>query len=317
MMETRHLTRVMEKRIAGIREGRDGFRAFLLANIDSFSTVREKTRYYFCKYLYYYLLAKIDRCEAIGSERKLADSDFAELMMFKGISSLKRQTADKRSIRAFLRNASISCGEIFDAFNYYFFEYVSLDRIDILLEYYGNPDALSKEQRQKLAASLRLYDPSLKKLSDDELIERKIRDLENHEKELDTIYSLEGGSRGYQRNRSGENTVRKYIKGALDIDRTTLICFLLFFGSTSALPSGFEITENRLNQILLECGFAAIQPEDPFDGFVLRYLSADDPQDCLMEEVTKYALKGENFCLYRMYQSSRSYEQELLRILGM
>ena len=33
------------------------------------------------------------------------------------------------------------------------------------------------------------------------------------------------------KNREGEKVVRKYIKGILDLDRTTLICFLLFLAS--------------------------------------------------------------------------------------
>ena len=100
------------------------------------------------------------------------------------------------------------------------------------MEYYGNIDALCDLQRQKLAESLRHYDPKLKKLSDQEILSLKLRQMQEEEDRLDSIYSLDGDSRGYQRNRSGENTVRKYIKGTLDIDRTTLSVFFYF----SAIP---------------------------------------------------------------------------------
>ena len=57
----------MEEKIARLETGRKEFRQFLNANIRSFSPVREKTRYYFCKYLYYYLEDKIGQyTQALG-----------------------------------------------------------------------------------------------------------------------------------------------------------------------------------------------------------------------------------------------------------
>ena len=65
-------------------------------------------------------------------------------------------------IRDFLMHTGISCREIFDNLNYFYFGYISLDWLEVLMEYYGNIDALCDLQRQKLAESLRHYDPKLK-----------------------------------------------------------------------------------------------------------------------------------------------------------
>ena len=136
------------------------------------------------------------------------------------------------------------------------------------------------------------------------------------EEELDAVYSLDGTDRGYQRNRSGENTVRKYIKGALDLDRTTFICFLLFFGKSTRLCDSLRVTKERLDAILLECGFSKLMAEHDFDGFILRYLDSRDPADLLMEEVTRYARQEENFFFYNMYKDSKNYQQEYRKIMG-
>ena len=133
---------------------------------------------------------------------------------------------------------------------------------------------------------------------------------------MDRIYALEGSDRGYQRNRSGENAIRKYIKGELDLDRTTLIAFLLFFGNDSDLSAENAICEERLSAVLRSCGFPPLRPEDDFDSFVLGYLEADDPTEFLMEEVTNRALEEENFYLYRVYNLSSSYHEDLEKLVN-
>ena len=54
-MATRHLTLQMEHQIKEIETDIGRFRQFLQNNLHAFSLVREKTRYYFCKYLSFYL----------------------------------------------------------------------------------------------------------------------------------------------------------------------------------------------------------------------------------------------------------------------
>ena len=302
---TGQLTRLVERELLATKQGEEAFRAFLSNNTEAFSPVREKTRYYFCKYLYYMLTTRIDRyAEALASGIGTEET-FADLVVFKGITPLKRKKHTAEEAKAFLSEIDLSCGEIFDAFNYYFFNYVSMDWMQVLLEYYGNVEHLPINARKELAISLRRYNQELYGgLKDEEVIDKCKQIMEDDEDALDHIYSLSGEGRGYQKNRIGENTIRKYIKGVLDIDRTTLVCFLLFFGSNTSLPAGDEISEERLTDILLECGFAGLRKDDAFDYFVMRYLSAEDPVDFLMQEATNYAMEEENFFLYRVYQGS-------------
>ena len=214
-----------------------------------------------------------------------------------------------------LRESAISCGGIFDELNYFYFEYISLDWMEIQLEYYGNLTKLPDSQKKKLAASLRHYSPAYRRMSDEEIITAHQKYLDDIDEELDRVYSLDGENRGYQKNRSGENAVRKFLKGALDLDRTTLTAFLLFFGSEKDLPAELRITEQRLSEILIECGFAGLRDSDSFDCFVVRFLNADKPAEVLMEEVTKSALDEENFYLYRMYRSSESSDSEWRKLM--
>lgn len=313
---TRHLTRQMQEEMVAASLGQRDFMSFLVANADSFSTVREKARYYFCKYLYAFLGYRArsyieDLQRGVNDEETLAD-----LTVFKGVSQLKRKKMSPAEADEFFKNASISCGEIFNAFNYFYFEYVSMDWVQILGEYYGDVTEIPVETRQKLAESLRRYDKKrYQGKNDEEVLETFIENEKAEETALDEAYSASGTSKGYQRGRAGENAVRKYIKGIIDIDRTTLICFLLFFASQCELPDEMELNEQRLTSILVECGFPGLRAADAFDFFVVQFLESDDPMEYLMEEVTDYAMDEENFFLYRTYQSSGSYDQEFSELI--
>ncbi|MBQ9828335.1 MAG: hypothetical protein IJM62_06610 [Lachnospiraceae bacterium] len=314
---TKHLTVMMEKKIAEAASGQGGFEAFLTENIKAFSLVREKTRYYFCKYLYFVLMTGIENYIEAIEAGETPENAANLLTMFKGITPLSRKKMTVPEIREFLNGCAISCGEIFDDFNYFYFEYVDLDWVNVLLEYYGSFTDMPDDDRQRMAAALRRQDPKkYGPLSDDEIIESKQQELESREKEIDSAYSLDGKGKGYQRNRAGENTIRKYIRGTLDIDRTTLICFLLFFGDRADIPDDFRITESRLTEILLSCGFPGLRMNDDFDLFVMGYLDADDPVEFLMQEVTNYALEDENFYLYNVYRNSTSYNEEFKKLTG-
>lgn len=308
IFRTRHLTRFLQNRIEQTAVGQESFRQFLAENVQAFSSVREKTRYYFCKYLYYMLVFRAEQYAAALEKGLLVEDAFSDVLVFKGYSQLKRKKHTPQEAKDFLMNADLSCGEIFDAFNYFYFEYVSLDWMQVLLEYYGNIASLPDSAKQTLAEHLRRYDPTqYEAMSDEQVLDVLQEAIDADEKAMDELYSLDGSNRGYQHNRSGENTIRKYIRGSLDIDRTTLICFLLFFGNGTELPENDRITRGRLTDILLECGFPGLREEDDFDYFVIQYLDAEDPVGYLMEEVTNYAFQEENFYLYRVYQSSVSY----------
>lgn len=73
----------------------------------------------------------------------------------------------------------------------------------------------------------------------------KIRLLQNNEGEEPT-------------SRKGENTIRKYLCGNLDVDRITLVYFLLFWESGIESRNEIWITEKRNNEILDECGFSML-----------------------------------------------------------
>ena len=305
---TGNLTRMVEKKITKVEKGEEKFLQFLRDNVYSFSGVREITRYYFCKYLYFMLETQINNYAAALETGIGVEDTFEEICeLFKGVTPLKRKKYLPEDAKAFLLEADISCGGIFDAFNRYYFEYVSIDWMHVLLEAYGNVNRMPASAQHTLAEHLRNYDPVLYgRLNDHDAIVRLLEEEEKKEELEDAAYSLDG-NHGYQRNRVGENTIRKYIKGTLDIDRTTLVCFLLFFGSHSELREEDRITRERLSEILLRCGFPALRDENDFDYFVIQYLSADDPIDYLMQEVTNYAEVEENFYLYRVYKGSYSY----------
>lgn len=275
------------------------------------TAVREKTRYYFCKYLYWYLEKRIDK--VIRQEKQ--EPEFRDLYMFKGISRLRRKKMDRASMREYLFQTEISCGGIFEAFNYFYFEYTTIDWMEALLEYYGNIEKISEEQKKELAAILRRQDAAAAGLSDAEVIAATAEKLRKEEEELDSLYALGGAERSYQNGRDGENAVRRFLKGTLDIDRITFICFLIFFDRESELLPEYAVGKDRLNSILLECGFSCLQEEDEFDAFILRYLSSDRPEDCLMEEVTRYAREERNFYLYKTFRASRSQETDFKRVM--
>lgn len=317
---TMHLTEKMEYEIANKITGNREFVEFLNANQWAFSSVREKTRYYFCKYLYYFLLSRIQRyCSAMSGQGFRTEEQREEAMeplsVFRGVTTLKRRKLSPEESRSFLLQASISCGGIFDAFNEFYFGYISLDWMEILLEYYGNIENLSEDRKKRLAMAIRHHDRNHQMLSDDEILIRKQEELLQQELQMDAVYSRNPSSRGYQRNRSGENSIRKYLKGELDIDRTTLICFLIFFDHESDLTPTMRIRPDRLNEILEECGFSVLRRDHLFDDFIVRFLESRDPVDLLMNEVTSYALKEENFYLYRMFQNSRSDSRDMERLL--
>ena len=314
-MGTAMLTRKMDEGIAGALSVAD-LKRFLNANIQSFSAVREKSRYYFCKYLYYYLNRRIENYFNACGKGLGVDEALSEMLSLKAVTALRRnKTMPEAEKRKLIHESAVSCGEIFDEFNYFYFEYVSIDWVEIIMEYYGCADEIPSGQKKRLAEVFRKSRSEWKKLGDDEVIRSKINELEEKEELLQEIYARDSKTKGYGRNRSGEIAVYKYIQGSLDLERTTLICFLLFFASDADMPKEHVLTEERLNNILLQCGFASLEAESDFDGFVKGFLSSKYPKDFLMEEIVSYAKKQENSFLYHVYGNSVNYEEEILKIM--
>ena len=302
---TAYMTRQIEQKLAELEGDEEEFRKFLMENLECFSRVREKARYYFCKYLYQYLCQKIEDA-ALEVERGFDKSEiFLQMKMFKATAVLQRKTMDAGKVREILNHAAISSGGIFRAFDEFYFGYVTMEWVDVVLEYYGNPEGLSEDGREELAAVLRAYDSSYEEKTDEEVLTEVMEEIEKRERELDK------GKKGtYQSGRGGENAVRSYMKGGLDIDRTTFICFLLFFAHGTKLPPEEVMVKERLNHMLLECGFPALDEKQDFDSFVLHYMDADNPEDYLIEEVMRYAQIEQNSYLYKTFRASRSMDRE-------
>lgn len=318
MLQTRHRTRVLSEKLKSAASENEEFTEFLLQNLSEFSVSREKTRYYFCKYLYYFLKTKMngyitDMKNGVPIKKRSLDDD---MNIFVGMATQRRKKSTPEEMQSFIKQSRISCGKIFDGFNEFYFGYVTLNWLEVLLEYYGSIDHLPEDDREYLAESIRHYHKEFRDLSDKDVLEQEKNILKEREEKLDSEYSLAGNSKGYQKGRQGENTIRKYIRGELDIDRVSLIFYLLYFGFYADLPDEYRISRERLSDILSECGYACLHEDDNFDRFVIQYLKADDPASFLIETVSSYALDEENFFLYKVFQASRSENSMIEKLIG-
>lgn len=316
IMRTRHRTRELSGRLRSAANGNQAFHEFIFQNLSEFSVCREKARYYFCKYLYYFLKTKmdgflIDMKNGVSVKSSPISGD---MNVFVGMATQRRKKCTPEQMKNFMIHARISCGEIFDGFNEFYCGYVTVDWMEALLEYYGDFDHLPDDDQSYLAESLRHYNPEFEGLSDEKVLTAERYLLQEREKNLDEDYSLSGKTKGYQRGRQGENTIRKYIRGELDIDRVSLLFYLLYFGFYADLPEEYRINRERLSDILSECGYERLNEEDDLDKFVIHYLKSDDPNEYLKENVSAYALDEENFFLYKIFRASRS-ENETIRKL--
>lgn len=273
---TQELTQLLEDQISQMPDDVQAFQKYFEDNRNCFSDVREKTRYYFCKYLYYYLTGKIEDFVSLTERRIPRGNDFELLKCLKGITALKRKQKSPEETREFLESCDVSCGEVFEEFNHFYFDYISNDWVEILSEC--------------------LVDISELTMHKQELIKQREKQEE------------------CKKNRLGETMIRRFIKGNLDIDRSTLISMLLFFSD------GFEdetrgIDRQRLDLILDKCGFSMLRAKDDFDSFVIGYMQAEEREDYLMNEATQQALNGENFYLYHVYQGAKSHAKLMRKYL--
>ena len=313
---TRRLTQRLEKEILSAAPDEESFREFMRANVQSFTRVREKTRYYLCKYLYYDLTTRIDRYILALQKGHVREEVMESLSVFRGISVLKRKKQSPAQAREILENSAVSLGEVFDSFNYFYFGYATLDWMAVLIEACDSPEDLTERQKKAVLRSARRFSPALTAVSDKEALERVWQLEDEKEEELDRVYSLDSKTRGYQRGRGGENTLRKYLQGQLDLDRTTLISFLLFFGSEAELPEGQQITKDRLSSILKECGFAPLREQEEFDRFVIGFLQSRKSAEYLVEQVLAYAQEEKNFFLYKTWLNSDSAYDWMTKLLS-
>lgn len=327
VLVTKHLTQQVKKEVLAYCED-ETFKMYLKNNLEKFSAVREKTRYYFCKYLYYmieeriedYRVNKGDRLsialQKIGGDammtndidilqKEMVPSAYVRLQnVLTGISGLLRCQNNSEKTEEILQKATLCHAGIDALFTYFYFkEDTPVDWMDVL----DNCD--DQIDIDEMAACLREKYPRKYTESTDEDIakqemnkvkksiavreavrdqrDEKIRDSRKKE-ERDPDIKFKTG-------RSGEKRVRAFINGSLDINRTTLICYLLFFGTKTRLPKEHAITRQRLDVILAECGFHKLDAAKEFDQFVLGFLDSEDPEMYIEEVKLNCAYKERNF----------------------
>lgn len=305
-VETKNLTYVMNEKILGLGSDYNSFFHFYASIMDEFTDVHEKARYYFCKFFYRNLMGKIEHYISHTGGRMPDQEDLVGLLPLKAESVLRRRSLNPEETMEIVKKCPISPGALFEEFNYHFFGYVSTDWVELFLENVSGMEELPAGQIRMLADAIREMAPKkgrkeLAEMDDDLVVKNKIDELHWEE--------------GKKSSRKGEAAMRKYLRGELDLDRTTLICFLLYFSSSFVSRKSIGISHERLDEILNECGFSILHKENAFDEFVLNYIGSRDPVDFLMLEMDRYISAGKNFYLYEMYSHSRSYAADIKKMM--
>lgn len=305
-LKTKRLTYVMNEKIQELDSDYSSFFRFYASIMDNFTEVHEKARYYFCKFLYMNLLGKIEHFLSHTGEDAPSQEELVELLPLKAESVLRRRSVKPDEIMEILRQCTISPGALFEEFNYHFFGYVSTDWVELFLENVSETDELDDGQICMLAKSIRSMAPKkvrkeLEHIEDAVIVKNKFEEMHRAE-----------GKKG---SRKGETAIRKYLRGELDLDRTTLICFLLYFSSSAVSRESVGIPPERLDEILDECGFSMLRKKNAFDRFVMRYIGSGNPVDVLMLEMDKYIAAGKNFFLYEMYSNSGSDAADIRKMM--
>lgn len=305
-LETKKLTYLQNKQIQQLGSEYNSFFQYYASVMDDFTDVHEKARYYFCKFFYYHLLEKIKYYTSCVGNHVPSQDELVGLLPIKAESTLRRRIVEPEKLMEILRKCSLSPGALFEEFNYHFFGYVSTDWVELFLENISGIDELSIGQIQRLAGRIREMSP--KKVQ---------KELENAEdtwivkNEIDKLHKM----KETPNSRKGETAIRKYIRGDLDLDRTTLICFLLYFSSSCVSRKEIHISVERLNEILGECGYSMLKKKNSLDEFIINYIESEDPVDFLMLEMDKYIADGKNFYLYEMYANSVSNAKEIRQMI--
>ena len=314
---TQHWTQMAQSDLEKLGKDKQEFYNYLIRNTHTFSSAREKTRYYFCKYLTYLLHTNIDTYFT-KLERALNKYEREEVLekltFFSANAELSRHaTFSESEARAVISSSALSLYSIYDAFDSFYFEYLSDNWVEYrLLDYDYSVESyakLSDLEKRDYTSLLRKQYPKLKNLTDTELVSA-VQKLRSDEEE-----KLDASTRDIP-SRVGENFLRKVLRGERDLDRTTFIAFLLFFGTESEIPEIHRIHETRLNGILHECGFPILDKENDCDVFFLQLMDADDHFEYLTDTIAELAENEENFYLYKTYLSSINTQEKWEELTG-
>lgn len=330
-LQTMFITNEMALELENVHNEKD-FKTYIEKNKNKFSMVRERTRYYFCKYLYFYLKQQID--EYLKKYMDLLDSDMVKSGLYKDkIKSLLEEEsgfitfitdADRTRLKKinsygghmdYLQNqVKISESILFREFNYFYSEYITLDWLAMVFEMYDNPESWTDARIIKVGHKLKLC----KKNPDEAEIKKTLEELigkwNEYDVGLDEQYrrdDIEAVRKSYQKGRSGNNFFRDFFKGDRDISRSTFLAFMLFIGGTTKLSDKDKINIQRLNVMLQNCQFQPLNPRNPYDKFIVGYLNATDRLEYLYDEMEKSADALEKSVLYKLYTDSYSHEREL------
>lgn len=238
-----------------------------------------------------------------------------DLNVLKCAAKLRKKFNNDQDIINVLKETSLSCGNIYEAFNEFYFGYSTSDWLDVLLDNSSwNLELLNLKEKAELANAIRSHENDWRELSDEEVIRKKQFEQAQREQEIDEEYrptdyvsaNGENSNHGYQKNRSGEKTVRGYIQGSLDLDRITLIFYLLFFANRFVQHKDLEMNRKRLDEILENCGFQRLSEDKEMDYFVIEYLEAENREEFLQLTVEAEAREKKNSYLYHIYRGAVS-----------
>ena len=315
------VTKHLQNELNHLDSDSQSFLEFVADNADKFSEVRERTRYYFCKYLVYYLEERkrlfFDEFAKSRGENSTFRSDHLEnaykaLSVFRIKTDIGRHSYTEEVLSDLIDQAPLTPYFIYAAYEDHYFGYVNTDWISIVLEIYGEDLPVSLKRR--VAKIIKNEHAAPAAADDDAVIRWKLEETEKEESRKDEA-AAKGSVRKPQSGRMGEAFIRDVIKGRRDLDRTTFIAFLLFFQKASAVPEPFGITGDRLDSILRSCGYQAMNDKDDLDLFFIDYLDAEDPYEFLTSEVESLAMSESNFYLYNSYVNSKSVNGQWQKVL--
>ena len=236
---------------------------------------------------------------------------------------------------------SLTSGGIFDAMNQYYFGYISMDWLELCLEMYPEIEGWPTETKRKIAQALGLLKPDTTEEEEkqilDSLEDRILEKEEELELQRDRAYARkkepattpageDSASPITASEKQAENLLnsetqekkatlafRDFLLGRKDINRRTLLLYLLFIQARTSLSEENKITVPRLNKILLNCGFSQLQPNREFDRFVMGFLKAEDPIGYFQLFVEDRLKNQKESVLYGIYENSYSHQKELVR----
>ena len=132
ILKTQHVTQQVSGLLAAIPADRRALLDFIIKNLQSFSLSRECTRYYFCKYMMYYLATRRDyfinalKNDPVKTQKELA-SGMDALAVFRAQSKLTRKNytifvdyyAEKfiRSVKTYLKSSLVINRDLFFTFD--------------------------------------------------------------------------------------------------------------------------------------------------------------------------------------------------------